>query len=529
MKALGYLLRTILKNKIFSLRKKPALLIMYIIVAVSIIGMLVAYSMDGGTSGTKSQSFADIRVLYAILAGVGLLFVYSLIMTGLSTGSTIFNMADVGLLFVAPVSSKKILIYGLIKQMGTTIITAVFILFQIGTIKNSFGLNGIVVFYIFVIYAIILFYCQLLSIAVYIFTNGNPNRKNLVKGILYGGMAAIVLAVAFIHMKNGGSIFQNLLSLFDMKPFYFIPVLGWSAMFLKAVIEGSVVYVIVSLVLFAVTGTAMVLLFTRGDADYYEDVLSSTELNYNRLQDAKEGKRVVNTSKVKVKEKETGIRKGKGYNTIFYKHLLEKRRTSRFLFLDFYTVGATLGAAIFCKYMNKDFSVYFVLCILVYFQFFMTILGKLGMELSKPYIYLIPEKSVKKVLAASATSLIKPCMDGIFIFTAACIFSKTSPLLNLFLALAYASSGAIFVSYTVLCQRVFGGQPNKLISAMLGMTLFLLVMAPGIGASAAAIAFLPNQLTFLGTLPFTFCCVVITILVFAVCGDLLDKAEYTGK
>jgi hypothetical protein len=159
----------------------------------------------------------------------------------------------------------------------------------------------------------------------------------------------------------------------------------------------------------------------------------------------------------------------------------------------------------------------------------MTILGRLSDELSKPFLYLIPEKSIRKVAAASLTTIIKPCIDAGFIFTAVCILSRTSPLLNLFLALAYASSGAIFVSYTLLCQRVFGGQPNKLISAGLGLSLFMIIMAPGIGTSVAATLMLPVPFKFLGTLPFTFCCIVISIFIFVICGDLLDKSEYTGK
>ena len=177
----------------------------------------------------------------------------------------------------------------------------------------------------------------------------------------------------------------------------------------------------------------------------------------------------------------------------------------------------------------EEYSVYIVLGILVYMQFFWTVLGKLSDELSKPYIYLIPEKSIRKVLSASMTSIIKPFFDAVIIFTVVTIISKTSPLLNIFLGLAYASSGVIFVSYTLLCQRVLGNQPNKVISSMLGLSLFMIIMAPGIGTSVAAILLLPKAFSFLGTLPFTFCCIVISIFIFTVCGDLLDKAEYTGK
>lgn len=530
MKALGYLLITTVKNRLLSLRKKPALLILYGILALSIVLMIISYMKTDYMKLPNTDSYADIRILYAIVAGLGLLFLFTQVTTGLSTGSTLFNMADVGLLFVSPVSPKKILVYGLIKQMGTTLLTSLFILFQVSTIKRFFGLDIGIIIGLLVIYAVILFYCQIISIGVYIFTNGNPKRKKLIKGILYGLFVLIAAVIFLIRAQNGGTIIASVLSLMDLTPFYCLPVAGWAILFAKACIEANMLYLIVSVALFAVTAVIMVTLFTTGNTDYYEDVLTSTETVYRRVQDAREGKQVFSsTRKIKVKERQTGIRYGKGYLAIFFKHMLEKRRTSRLIFLDAYTVIAAVGSGILCKNMNNEVSVYVVLGTLVYIQFFMAAFGRLSMELTKPYIYMIPEKSVKKVLAASITTLIKPCIDAVIIFTVVCIVSKTSPLLNLFLALAYASSGAIFVSYTLLCQRIFGGQLNQILSKMLGLSLFMAVVAPGVTASVAAVLLLPEQLTFLGTLPFTFCCVVISIFTFTVCGDLLDKAEYSGK
>ncbi|MGB8454421.1 MAG: putative ABC exporter domain-containing protein [Anaerocolumna sp.] len=526
MKALVYLLFTTTKNRILSLKKKPALLVMYLLIAVGIAVMIIT-SMQSG--GHKIKTYSDVRVLYAIVTGIGSVFIFSFVTTGLSTGSTLFTMADVGLLFVAPVSSKKILIYGLIKQMATTFLSAIFILYQVQTLKNSFGLGIGTIFNMFFIYAILIFFCQLMSIGIYIYSNGNAKRKNLVKSLLYGLFAVTALGIYYQYVLNGGSILNALLNLMSYKPFHCIPVLGWSAMFMSASVEGNMIELLVALSLFLLSSIVIIFLFTSGDADYYEDVLSSTEIVYNKLQDAKNGKRVVGKRNIKVKGEQTGLQGGKGCSAIFYKHLLEKKRTGRFVFLDTYSVLAAGGSGLVCYFINSKFSVYIVLGILVYIQFFATILGKLSDELSKPYIYMIPEKSIRKVAAASMTTMIKPCFDAVIIFTVVCIFSKTSPLLNLFLALAYASSGAIFVSYTLLCQRIFGGQPNKLISAMFGLILFMFVMAPGIGLSITAVLLLPETFIFLGTLPFTFCCIVISLFIFVVCGDLLDKAEYTGK
>jgi predicted nucleic acid-binding Zn ribbon protein len=528
MKALVYLLLTTLKNRILSLRKKPAMLILYLIMIVGITAVIIASNIDDSHQ-IATQTFADIRILYGITSGVALFFMFSFIATGLSTGSTLFTMADVGLLFVSPITSRRILVYGLIKQLGTTFLSAIFILYQVGTIRESFGLKSSAIFSIFIIYAIMIFFCQLMSIAIYIFTNGNQKRKKAVQVIFYGVLCLLALWIYFEYTQKNVTILTAVLNIVDNKLFHYIPVTGWATMFMKAAIEGNILYIGISLLLFLTAGSIMITLFTSGDADYYEDVLTSTEITFNRLQDAKDGKMNTIKRKVKVKEQLTGINRGTGASAIFYKHMCEKRRTSRLVFIDTFTILAAGGSGILMYFMKDKNSVYIVLGILVYIQFFFTILGKLTIELTKPYIYMIPEKSIKKVIAASITTLLKPCIDGVIIFTVVCIISKTSPLLNLFLALAYASSGAIFVAYSLLCQRVFGGQPNKLISAMLGMTLFMVVIAPGVGASIAAILLLPESLTFLGTLPFTFCCIVITILIYVTCGDLLDKAEYTGR
>ncbi len=528
MKALIYLMRTTIKNRILNLRKKPAYLVLYGII-VALIALMIISSLQTGSGVSDSKHYSDIRVLYAIVAGIGAIFLFSFVTTGLSTGSTLFSMADVGLLFVAPISTRKILIYGLLKQMAATFLSAVFIFYQIRTIRNSFGLGFDDIFNLFLIYAIVIFFCQLLSIGIYIFSNGNPRRKNLVSSVLYGLFVLTALGIYFQYLQYGGTVLTALLNLMSYKPFQLVPVMGWSVMFMSASVEGNIVYLIISLMLFLISSIVIISLFTTGDADYYEDVLVSTEMTYNRLQDAKNGKRAANKKKVKINKEQVGLQGGKGYSAIFYKHLLEKKRTSRFLFLDTYTVLSAAGAGILCYFMKTAQSVYIALGILVYIQFFMTVHGKLSDELSKPYIYLIPEKSIKKVLSASMTSIIKPCFDAVIIFTVVCIISKTSPLLNIFLALAYASSGAIFISYALLCQKILGSQPNKIISSMIGLSLFMIVMAPGIGISITAILMLPKALSFLGTLPFTFCCIVISIFIFAVCGDLLDKAEYTGK
>jgi hypothetical protein len=523
MRAIIYLYLTIIKNKILYLRKKPAYLLLYGIILLSVVGIIIssAFTKKEILVGT---SYSDIRILYGIIAGLASLFLYSFISTGLSTGSTLFSMEDVGILFPSPISSKKILIYGLVKQMGTTLFSAFFILYQGYNLKKHFGLGYSSLFNIVLIYAILLFWFQLLSISIYIFSNGNPARKNIVKGFAVGFLGIILLFFYISYLKNDGIIVDSILGLMDFLPFQFLPAIGWSVMFFNAFIQGKVIFIAISMLLFLLTTVLMISLFTNGDADYYEDVLNGTIFLNERTEAAKNGKTVF--KKVKVKGSKTGLKNGKGSSAIFYKNVLEKSRSSRFIFVDFYTVFATVGSGFAAKMIHSPDFLYIILGVLIYVQFFMATMGSLSKELKLHYIYLIPEKSIKKIFSASITSMIKPFADAIFIFTAVGIFSETSFLLNLFLGLAYGFSGAIFVSYFVLLRRIFGGTPNKIVSSIVGIVLLLIILSPGIGTSVVAVMMLPPTLTFLGTLPFTLCCALITLIVFLLCGNLLDKSEF---
>jgi hypothetical protein len=82
---------------------------------------------------------------------------------------------------------------------------------------------------------------------------------------------------------------------------------------------------------------------------------------------------------------------------------------------------------------------------------------------------------------------------------------------------------------TILYQRVLGGQPNKVIQMFIGIGLLFAVMAPSIGVSVVAAFLLPAALDFLCMLPYTVFCLLFAAILFVTCGNLIDKAEFTGK
>lgn len=528
MKALMYLICTQTKNRILSLKKKPGLLILYgfvfLIMVISVLFLLLA-------PDNPNKSYVDIRFIYLFISGFGLLYLFTFTYTGLSTGSTLFTMADVGLLFVAPISSKKILIYGLFSTIGKSMLASLFIFYQIPNLKNMFGFGFKEILALFFIYTVMVIFNQILSIAIYIFSHGNQNRKNLVR-LIYGFVGFVAVATYKIFQNEQVSILEAVCLLVDSEWFGYLPAIGWVTMFFKGIISGSLVSVIISLGLFVLVIILCILLLSGREADYYEDVLYSTEISFQRLRDAKEGRNVsanINR-KIDIKEKDHGLNKGKGANVFVYKHLLEMKRSSRFLFIDGFTIIATICVGIAAFIIKNGMLPYIILASLIYIQYFLTVFGKLKIELTKPYIYMIPEPSYKKLLAASTSSLLKPCLDLLLIFGVFALVGGAGILDCIFMALAYSASGAVYVGLTIVYQRIFGSQPNMWAKIFIGVFLFLAVFTPAVIASVLiTIYVLPKNLHFLATLPYSIICLIFAFIMFFTCRNLIDKTEYSEK
>lgn len=529
MKALTYLIIIQLKNRLIQLKKKPALLILYIFIAAMLVLVFFAsFMMD---REGREMNFADERIMLLILGALGVLFLGSYVSTGLSTGSTLFSMPDVGLLFVAPISSKKILFYGLVSTLGKTILTSTFILFQVSTLKSSFGYGAKELFALIFIYVMMLVFGQLLAIATYMFSSVNSRRRSIIHASIYVFLGLLLIVYLLIWRSEDIGWFQAFLKMIDSRAFRFIPMGGWAIMFFSGVSSGSILDIVISLALFILFSTIFIIFLTSGKADYYEDVLQSTETTYQKLTAAREGKTVSHTNKkIKFRDNDKGILKGKGAITIAYKNFLEMKRKSRFIFVDGLTIFITIAVAIAgYNLRGKEGSSFGVLGMLLYIQFFITAFGPLKFELTKPHIYMIPEKSIKKVFAASVTSMIKPIVDSVFIFTALGIIGQVNIMQCIFLALSYSACNILYVGITILYQRVLGGQPNMIAKAFVGIGLILLLLGPPILVSVFVGFMLPKGLLFLATLPFIICCLLFTFVIFLTCGNLLDRADFTGK
>ena len=497
MNALVYVLRKQLKNTLLDMLHHPAKLIAY----AAIVAMLVFSGVVNMANPPELGEAADLRLLEGVYLGLLLLVALPSLLMGMRSGANLFTMGDVNLLFVSPLSPRRILLYGLIKQMGTTLLVTVMLLSYGGMAVNFFGISpGMAVLLLFG-FALTVFLVQLLTMVVYSYTNGNPRRIRGVKIGLAAVLTALVASVGLPLYFQGFSA-ENAYAAISQPLLEWLPFLGWMKGLLFAVMEGNLPMILVfAALLLAGTGAA-VLVFMRMDADYYEDVLQNAETTYEMKAAVKEGRTAnVNLNAKTPKVRDTGIGRGWGASAFFYKHLREMKRRSRLVFVGGGTLWMLAGGIFMGLILSKaggedglspNIALMSVLIMCLYILLFTNAAGEWGRELSKPYIYLVPASPLKKLLWASLTSLLKPVVDGILVFTVVGVVVGAGAFTIAMSVLLYISFGALFTAANILSQRLFGVMANQGLLLILYMLVLTLLILPGLAAGIVAGVMLPQ-------------------------------------
>ena len=536
MSPILYLIRKNIKNLLLEMLHKPAKLILYLFIFL-MLGVSIFSSRN-----LEHHDFLDGRILelgyFAILAFLCVLTVWN----GLKSGATFFKMSDVNLLFVSPVSSKTILAYGLIKQMGASALAVFFLLFYGSMIRSSFAIGWAGVALMVAGLAVMLFLSQMIALLIYSFSNGKPARVRGIKFVIYACLLLSVAIVGGIYISEGSTP-EALLEAIGSPFLELVPVFGWikGAVFgfLSADYVAAAAYTVVTLF----CAGCCVLIFLKSDADYYEDVLQNTETQYELQRAAKEG-RTADVMEMKtnksIKVRDRGIKNGWGANTFFFKHLCEAKRRSRIPFLNTSTItilAADLVLVFFLMrgdsaengmFSTSGFFMMIALIVNVYILFFLNASGDWTRELLKPYIYLTPEPPFQKLLWASMTTVLKPAVDGVLVFAVLAVFLKGNPVTALICMLIYASFGLLYTACNILSERVFGKMANKGLIVMLYLLMVLVIALPGGLATIVLLlgfSFLPS---FVIGLPVVVWNILISVGLIALCRNILGNMEMQG-
>jgi len=519
MSSMLFIMRKALKNHIKEVFKKPVLLIGYLFIAIFVIAMfIVSFAMP---SGLVRHGSSDLYT--GIITIVFIFMYYTTLKLGIEKGSTYFRMADVNLTFTAPIRPNNILLYGFIKQLGGTLIFLFVALCQIPNLKNNFDMKPYGTWMILLATVFYALSYPLISMIMYSWATKKSGRKKLLKRVL-DVLALMTAGLALLSLFRTRNVVGTIDNVFNNPIARYFPVIGWTSSIANASVNGFTtefwvgIFGMVSLILAAVIG------LYRANLDYYEDVLEGTEFFEAARKAKREGKNLTFGLKVRdsVKQKLSGT----GASVLFFKHLLELRKTSYVLFFDRSSVSVIIAAIMFRLAMPKGIQ-HFSLSMILFFALYMLLLlqvqGRLGTELEKHYVFLIPASPYQKLFFATLAEHTKNLIDGIFLFALSGILFKAQLVNVLSCIVAYTLSGAVYTYSDILSRRLFGRIHSKGLLLFVKVLVNILIIIPGGVAAVIVMMITENELFMICALAgWSF---VLAVTLFMLSAGILNNLE----
>ena len=122
MGAIWYVMRKTVKNAVVDTFRHPVRLILYGLIGLSLVYAIV---MGFALNRVDYDVEKDTRVLSGAYLALLHFISIPIMLKGLSSGTSFFSMCDVNNIFTAPLSSKKILIYGVGRQLASMLFLVV--------------------------------------------------------------------------------------------------------------------------------------------------------------------------------------------------------------------------------------------------------------------------------------------------------------------------------------------------------------------------------------------------------------------
>ena len=518
---LSYLLMIKLKNQIKSLFKSPGKLL-YLLFIVALMGVTI---FSGGK--IDEQPDRTVRSLGELTAIVTLFYSVMFVLIaskGFKTGANMFSMADVNLVFPAPFRQQSVLFYGLLQQMGTSLILGLFLLFQYSWMHNVYAVTMPMLLVILVGYAVTVFFGQVTAMAIYIFTSADDKKRRIVKVVLYALVIGFLLYVAGSGLADSAQFITRAAEAVGSGVTWFFPVSGWIGHAVAGVYTGRLTALLLGIAVCAAFLVLVVQLIMRTRQDYYEDVLKSSEIVQSAITARKEG-RVAEAIPQNVKIGKTGFDRGWGADVMYYKHRIENRRARVFIMdtTSLIFVAATIGIAFFMK--NAGLAAVFITSTSM--QIFTVALGRFNRELTKPFIYLIPEPPLRKMLYALAEAGPSALVEALVIFIPVAFILGLTPVEVALCVAARMSFAFLFTAGNIAVERIWGGSASKTTVMLLYFIVLLLMAAPGIVLAVSATSVtspIGEDVAIL--LSLTGANILVSLLVFYLCRNMLQYAEY---
>lgn len=427
MGAIGYLYRRVLANRIRKALHRPVTYVYIVIILFYLAVMPFSLSVMAEEFAVNTPGgMAGIMTLFAFWIIPGNLVAYA------KRKGLVYRNSDIHFLFPAPVSPKRVLLYAHIRTLFMSVLLNVFGVICGAVVFHVAAWRLVLYFFFSLIVENVLEGCLMLLL--YGSERIGERQRGLIVKAAYGLIGLLVVIGVCYYLRQGLSM-RTLADFLRSDWVKMVPVIGWYISVIQLLFNGVTTVGIVGaalyLCLLAAVLTAAVRMKCTGA--FYEDAIKFAEDYEEALAIQRQGGAKMRIGKKQKFGQATVRWKGTGARAIFYRQLLEYKK-SRFFIFDVNTLFAlAAGAGIAWLYVREggfgEMDPYVIPMVSAYFTFiFTTLSGKWGKELKSPYTYLIPDSAFAKLWNATAIQLIQCLVNGLLITVPGAIVMGMSPV-----------------------------------------------------------------------------------------------------
>lgn len=428
MGAIGYLYRRVLANRIRKALHRPVTYIYIVIILFYLAVMPFSLSVMAEEYAVNTPGgMAGIMTLFAFWIIPGNLVAYA------KRKGLAYRNSDIHFLFPAPVSPKRVLLYAHVRTLFMSVLLNIFAVVCGAVVFHVAAWRLALYFFFSLIVENVLEGCLMLLL--YGSERIGERQRGLIVKAAYGLIGLLAVIGVCYYLRQGLSM-GTLADFLRSDWVKMVPIIGWYISVIQLLFNGVTTVGIVGaalyLCLLAAVLTAAVRMKCTGA--FYEDAVKFAEDYEEVLENRRQGGTRMRIGKKQKFGQATVRWKGTGGKAIFYRQLLEYKKSKFFIF-DVNTLFAlAAGIGIAWLYVREgsfgDIEPSYVIIIASgYFTFiFTTLSGKWGKELKSPYTYLIPDSAFAKLWNATAIQVFQCLVNGLLITVPGAIVMGMPPV-----------------------------------------------------------------------------------------------------
>jgi hypothetical protein len=402
-----------------------------------------------------------------------------------------FGMADVNLLFTAPVSPSMILVYYMIRSIlpavGGSII---FVLYSTAQLNDVFDLNFLNISMMVLGISLFLFMLSPIRFLVYTLNTKYEILPYIKAGVF--GLGIALGAMVVIPGLMAEKFWMGMFAWIGGKWFDFFPLVGWSRTIFTYISHENLWLSLGFIAIYIITFLIILKLVLIHSGYYYEDVLESTKSN-EEVKEKVKGKRENSESAMSLNtSKKLDLPDfGQGAIALYWRNYVHASRQDFHPLFGLYGLGfATLGILLaflshFDWFPHKFIYFYLLFQVLMYF---LAGMGRTNVgDLKKPYFILIPASWTAKFWNMIRLDVYQTLIFSIVLIIPTVLIAQLHWLLILLFPFClisfYLTGFAIVLSTQIGFDE---GWDRKLIRPLIvsGVLIFGILPAIGVGVFA---------------------------------------------